>query len=221
MGDWLAAGAIGFAFSIEPAGGYFLWRIDASYGAGYCVATYVALFVLYASDFGARWAKSPAVMLPAVGALILLAVTVVPVAILPAVRPSTVVPKESPPIDVAFFKHSADQIQHSMSRAITDIQSEQSRLGLATQRLLSVVAEQNAAIAHLQNERARLIKQVEYQSALASLTKAQADAVMQALTRGKYVDYFLGFIIGVASSLTATFGSRLFRKRRPHTAEIA
>jgi hypothetical protein len=135
----------------------------------------------------------------------------IPFAVLPFFQRQTSNPVEPRrgPIDAAFIRHSAEQIQGSMNGAVRDIQREQNRVEFATKQLIDQVDRQ---IRDLQKERAALKIQVDYQRALAALTKPQADAVRDSLARGKYFDYLIGFLIGIASSATVTVGSRWLGK---------
>lgn len=214
--------ALGLVICILPAGAWFAWQINIFYGLVYGALIYGALFLIFATDYyNVPWRHAKWVTPLALVIFLALGVTVFPFAILPTLRPKASRQQVNAGIDLAVFSQSADQIQRSMTKAVSDIQGEQQRLDVATQRLLAAVAAQNTAIKRLEGERAQLAEQVRYQTALASLTKPQADAIAQSLTRGKYIDYFLGFLIGVASSVTATLGMRLLAKRRANVEEAA
>src|SRR5262249_35865334 len=134
----------------------------------------------------------------------------VPYAILPLLRSHTpiAVPTVVAPIDTSFIRASIQQIQTSMAGSVRDIQREQARIEAATAQLVEQVDKQNARIRTLQHEREILAQQIVSERALASLTKDQAEAVRQSLTRGRYLDYMVGFFIGVVSSVTASLSLR-------------
>ncbi len=48
---------------------------------------------------------------------------------------------------------------------------------------------------------------------LSAITKEQAESIYQALEKGKYFDYFMGFLIGIISSVVFEIAKSFFLKK--------
>ena len=196
---------------LAPLATPLVWQASRWYGVGYVVVTY-AFIALGAIELDTHVSVHDAVLL-LVGLLWITAVvTLFPVALQPRLSPVffKTQPTQAPrPIDAAFIEASSKSIQHSMNLAVTDIQREQARIQIATFGLVTQVNDQNRALHQLAEQRDALARDIERERALATLTTDQADAIRATLTRGKYIEYIVGFAIGVISSVVASFALRL------------
>ena len=203
---WFVMTLIGIA----PAGIPFAWRFSAGYGLGYAILTYSIVIVMLMALRGwlpiYRWLQS-AILISVTAAI----VTLIPIAVLPYFRPAEADIKLPPVADARFVSESIEQIQSSIGRTIQDMQQEQQKVDAATKILLEQIDRQNATIRGLHTQRANLSKQIEYQRALVSLSQDQVNAITDSLSRGKYWDYGIGFILGIISSVVATYGTQVLQ----------
>lgn len=196
--------------AIAPAGIPFAWRFSAGYGIGYAVVTYSIVLIMLMALRGwlpiYGWLQS-AILLAVTAAI----VTLVPIAVLPYFHVAEADIRQAPVANARFVTQSIQQIQDSIGRTIHDMQQEQHKVDAATKVLIEQIDRQNATIRALHTQRANLSKQIEYQQALVSLSEEQVGAITASLSRGKYWDYGIGFLLGIFASMIATYGTKVLQ----------
>lgn len=198
---------------VAPAGALPAWQVHPVYGIAYALATYsgVVLFSLSLTDV---YVVQVWMLFPAAVAVI----TLLPVIVLPLFSTSraTMISSTGQALDVSFVGKSTKHMEDSIASAIRDIEHEQANIKEAASTLSREIELKNQLIRQLENERSALLTQIQQQQALAALTKDQAEAVRDSLSRGKYVDYFIGFVIGVISSIVASVAIRFMTPSAKH-----
>lgn len=92
------------------------------------------------------------------------------------------------------------RIRNAIGQIERSIATEVRGVDQAMDQLSSEIESRNRELEDIQTERQRLTEQLRQYEAIAALTREQADAVTEALRRGKYVDYVVGFVLGLISS---------------------
>ena len=101
-----------------------------------------------------------------------------------------------------------------MSVAAANIETERRAVKTAIDQLLVNLRQRNERLRELSVQQQQLVREVEKYRALATLSEEQVSAVIAALARGKYVDYVIGFLLGLASSAIVKFGVRFSVRQR-------
>ena len=143
-------------------------------------------------------------------------VIVVPTAVLPKIHldlaPDSHDGQSIAELDVSFVDKSLKTMKSSVDSTVSSIEEEKKNMTAAIEKLSAGLEHRNRQLREM-NEKHRLLQQeVERYKVLAKMTETEADAVSAALQKGKYLDYFIGFILGFASSAAFAFASRLWDK---------
>lgn len=208
--------AVAFLVGLSPMGTYVAWQYHPAAGCVYFVVTYAAS-LMFTARLSEYWAGSTKVFAVTLGVWALsvgwlFTFHVLPRIEVPQAAADLLQPKPiSQGADLTHIKASVARIQTSINRAAGDIQREQSNIESATKELLEDLDRRGKTIRRLQDERDRLAKQIQQERAIATLTTHQAEAIRLSLSRGRYFEYLIGFLIGIASSLTATVVARVLR----------
>jgi hypothetical protein len=131
----------------------------------------------------------------------------VPTAIIPyfrGQRKSEIIEMDLP-FDLGFIAAGFENIRQNFQGVQKAISSETLNIDRAISRFQENLQSQSNEFKRLQNELVRTKEELEEYRTLASLTKQQRDTLLAALSRQKYVDYLVGFILGVASSALVQF----------------
>lgn len=198
---------------IAPVGlpaaiGMGLW-----FGVGYGIATYGAALLMVLRFTG--WLPDAALPVLTLS-LLLSGAAVVFVIPLPLIAlqelwhrsSSASAPKQ---VDVSFMSKSIGRIESAMTALVNNIEHEQARIAEATQQLRQELENGTAKIRDMQQENARMEKELQEKRALLSIDAQRAEAVEAALTRVRPRERLIGFIEGILSSLAAAFVWQLRR----------
>jgi methyl-accepting chemotaxis protein len=211
--DW-TAWAVTLGLALAPLGIAFAWQSDFIYGIVYAACVYVGVVAFFLRGINRITPLAVSAALLVAGAAVII---VVPTAILPRLHLDLKADSSGDDsfaeLDVSFIEKSVNSMKSSMDSTTSSIEAEKRNMAAAIEKLSAGLAQRNRQLKDM-NERHQLLKQeVEQYKSLANLTGEQADAVRAALQNGKYLDYFVGFVLGIVSSITASFMSRLLHKR--------
>lgn len=184
--------------------GSFVYVMNSIYGIFYYVivfsyTTFFILVELYILKFKA-----------AAGLVILLFVIpfvsfiyAVPTAVIPYFRSAINLTSKPIAISSEFNAESFTKRFSRMREALTDIEGkislETKNIDHSITELTYEIEQRNKQLKDLRDQQASLEDQVEQYKKLASLTQEQTQAVIEVLRKGKYIDYTVGFIIGILS----------------------
>jgi len=178
-----------FAYNINPIYGIVHYGLILSY----TISTLLYTYKIFRNQF-----------ISVIGFLIVITlfIIVIPVAVIPHFRPQAPLTSAHIPSEISTesFTKSFSRIRYVLSDIERKISKETTNIDNSIIALIKEINARNEQLRALHGEQSRLSEQVEYYRKLASLTEEQTQAVIQALQRGKYTDYIIGFIIGLLSS---------------------
>jgi len=187
------------------------WNIHPYFGIGFTICVYLSAWLINVQIISGTLPEWPWItmsVLTSIGVMVIITVRFLPMLQSDVSLVAVEIVDES--IDLSFVDESLNNIRQSLSVSGDVISQEQQKIDDAAKQLISELENRNAKLTLLKDEHRLLMKQVEQYKALASLTERQTEAVVLALERNKYLDYLVGFLIGVMSSgLT----SILFRRQ--------
>jgi len=126
----------------------------------------------------------------------------VPYAVIPYYRRiSEPVKKKVSLISSQFLSESFTRIRSAIGQIEKSIGKDAANIDKAIDQLATEIQNRNKELQEIQKEQQKLIDQRDQYKTLAALTKQQANAVTEALRRGKYLDYVIGFILGLISGV--------------------
>lgn len=178
-----------FAYNINPIYGIVHYGLILSYG----IFTLLYSYKIFRNQF---------IIITGFLIVITLFIIVIPVAVIPHFRPQAPLTSAHIPSEISAesFTKSFSRIRYVLSDIERKISKETTNIDNSIIALTKEIDARNEQLLALRAEQSRLSQQVEYYRELASLTEEQTQAVIQALQRGKYIDYIIGFIIGLLSS---------------------
>jgi len=103
-------------------------------------------------------------------------------------------------LKVDFVTKGFDKIKESFGDVQKAVSRETSEIHTAIAEFQKNLQRQAEDLEKLQDTLRKTKEELEEYKSLASLSKKQRDAVLAVLSRHKYVDYIVGFILGMASS---------------------
>jgi hypothetical protein len=210
--DW-TAWAVSLVLALAPMGIVFAWQSQFIWGIVYGACIYLGVIAFSLRALNRIGPRTVTVALLAVGVALFI---VVPTAILPRIHLDLDADRQDrqsfAELDVGFVEKSLESMRSSMDSTMSSIETEKKNMSAAIEKLSAGLTQRNRQLREINEKHRQLQQEVEQYKALANLTEEQADAVSAALHRGKYLDYLVGFVLGVASSATATFVSRLISK---------
>ncbi len=155
-----------------------------------------------------------ALMILTLSAPFVMLIVAIPVAVIPYL---SIAPKvEELPIeqiDPAPIIVNLNRINDSIEELENQLIVESRNIDVLSEAVVSELEKRNDELEHISNERAKVVAELNYYKSLASLTKNQVQAVVSALQRSRYLDYFVGFLIGlVTGGLFFIVQNHAFRK---------
>lgn len=76
------------------------------------------------------------------------------------------------------------------------------------------IEQKNKDIDRMNKERTLILQELDQYKRLSSITKEQADIIYEALQRGKYLDYIIGFVLGLVSTIVFEVARSLLLRTR-------
>lgn len=125
--------------------------------------------------------------------------------------PATIIPffrghlkaNDRPPnslFDISFVIHGFENIKRDFQRVQEAIVRETSGIDDAIDEFQKNLQSQADELERAQKELARTKEEIKEYETLVSLTKEQQDTLLSVLGRRKYIEYLVGFILGIISS---------------------
>ena len=212
-----AAGAVTpFAYALSPIYGLL------HYATVLLSAVILAILGMGDESKSIRWFVSS--FFSAVAFPPILLIIAIPLAVLPYFRseaPSLLPPQASPEISTQAITETFSRIEDGLSEIERDIALESENIDQSIENLTKDIETRNTELRALVEEQSRMAEEVKISRALADLTEEQGKAVVNALNRGKtadkFLDYGVGFLLGLLSSGFILVMQR-FTSRRPQLA---
>ncbi len=196
--------SVAFVCSLPGMAFPFVWRTNRLLGRVFGVCTYAVTV-----PFFLGWPEDPLVItLSGLGLTIIGSVAAVPISVLPVLRAgrSSSYDKAaaSEPVEV-----TADMplIKERFSDLQKLLRVEGDKVQTSLESALGEVEEQNEQLQALRIEEQRLNAELETYRSLAEISEGQAKALQVMLRKGKYVDYGIGFFLGLLSSAAVAASS--------------
>jgi len=210
--DWFLLLGIGALLIMSSLCISLVWDTNHVYGVIHATATYLPVigFILELAEKNRKWmflvaARVYMVLWGLIISIISFGIAL-PVSVIPSIRTYPVPVseiQEKLELDTAFVAESLGKIKQSFVSAQERIEKEKTKIDQSAERLLASLEAKNTELRNLESEQNKLRTEVAYYKELVSMTEPQVEAIRNMLGRGRYVNYILGFIIGVTSSVTA------------------
>jgi len=117
-------------------------------------------------------------------------------------------------IKLDFISESLSKIKDSFDAVELNVSEESKNIDKSINNLLNNIDNSNNELKRLKKEQMKLSSEIDQYKKLASVTEQQATAIRTMIRRGKYLDYIIGFFIGLTSSTTILlikkYSKRLF-----------
>ena len=114
---------------------------------------------------------------------------------------------ESKILDIAEIENSFNDISNTMSELESKVKNEVQEIDILSQNILKQIEDKKEELLATQIRQENLEKEVEYFKRLSKLSEEDAKAVISVLKenqdKGKYIEYLLGFVIGIIGSVIA------------------
>ena len=123
-------------------------------------------------------------------------------------------------IDISQIEKSFSNIESSFYDIDKIIESETSNINKLISQIKTQIESKNQELKQLNEQQNRLLEEVEHYKKLSSINREQADALLVALNRNKYLEYIIGFAIGILSSLAAGYIFIVLMKRKTATNKV-
>jgi len=126
-------------------------------------------------------------------------------------------------IDVTEIETSIRNINNAIYEIEKSIQQESTEISTISEKILNQIKEKKKELENIQVEQKQLKEEIKYYKNLLNISKEDANilltAIQDKIIKRKYFEYFLGFIIGVLSSLIATFIVLAINKKIKHSEQ--
>ena len=148
----------------------------------------------------------------------ILLLVAIPSAVLPYIRAETPTPPASQEIGTIAIKETFSRIKDGLSEIERNIALESQNIDQSIENLTQDIESRNQELTALVDEQARMAEEIKKSRELAGLTEDQAKAVFAEFNRNKvrdqFLDYGVGFVLGLLSS-GFYFVMQRFTSRRP------
>ncbi len=190
----------------------FAWESNWLFGLLYGLLLYSALGL----HFIEGWVNSniviPEKVYQTLGSSIAIClVLTVPMSILPFYRGEHIATESSTVDVIRAIEIDSIKSKFSELEAVLTKEGEKIREALAT--VTKEIDAQNAELNKLQREKEGMMAELEMYKNIVNLTEDQVNAVTNILGRGKYIDYTIGFLLGLLSSAIVAFGNKILLLR--------
>lgn len=112
-------------------------------------------------------------------------------------------------LNISEIENNFENIKNSFSELESKIQSETTEIQIFSEKLMNNITEKQKELKAIEISQIELKKEVEYYKKLSNISKEEAELILNVLkkeNRGvKYIEYFLGFFIGIIGSVIANF----------------
>jgi len=136
--------------------------------------------------------------------------------------PSTILPQlrqnklgsgasNSPSLEGSTVGRSFQAIRRNFDDIQVAVRREMSMVDVAIQNLQSRIATQERQLERARSELGRTLRELEEYKVLASLSRDQQEIFLRFLSRQKYQEYVIGFILGIVGSVLANLAFELLK----------
>ena len=139
------------------------------------------------------------------------AVLAIPYALLPRLRRNARKTADSTTLDVLAVDRSFARIKENFAEVQAAVIRETSSLDSAFSNLQSDIGNQERQLQKIKLELGKALRELEEYRALASMTREQQDVFLRILSRQKYQEYFVGFILGLVGSILVEAAAELLK----------
>lgn len=200
---WLFLVLFLIAFVVAGSGIFYAYQHSKLWGIGYFAAYAIACLLILINTIDLDFIDDNLWALPtffvAGGLSMFSLVIAIPVAIIPRFEVAPLSNSQYMPT-LESFDSSFINISQRFSDFEAAIVKERSSLEGSFNQLKFEVIELEAAIGALQTERDHAKKEADQYKTLMSLTKKQVEGIKHMLSKGRYNDYIIGFLVGIFSS---------------------
>jgi hypothetical protein len=123
-------------------------------------------------------------------------------------------------IDISLIEKSFSNIESSFKEIDEIIETETSYINELIIKTRTQIESKNSELKELNQQQIELQEQMEQYKQLSTISEEQAKALLVALNRNKYLEYLIGFGIGLLSSIAAAYIFTLFKKRKTVTNNV-
>jgi len=117
-------------------------------------------------------------------------------------------------LDLKSIEESFDKIRKKYQEIENTVSSETENMNNIIEEMSKKLKEKNEELKRMNKRESELKAEIEYYKAISSLTEKQASAITKSITQRKYIDYFIGGLIGFIMSFTVAFiSNKNFRDR--------
>ena len=187
----------------------YCWQLHWLYGGAQALVSYLGLLTLMILVYvplsgpgGKIYDNTILMTSPWLLAFISLTIAV-PAAIVPQMKSNTA-HDQSPPgeieLNTEFIEDSLTINKGSLRSAQASNDHENKVVNDAINGLLKDLEARNTAIRELEQQEAEMLAEIRQLREISTISENQAHAIIKALNKGKYFDYLMGFVIGLASS---------------------
>ncbi|MFQ6027983.1 MAG: hypothetical protein ACE5Q6_10865 [Dehalococcoidia bacterium] len=207
--DGFLVGIAVVVFSISSAAAPFAYELTPIYGIiqFFLVLLSAVLILVSLTNLIEDTDKAFVLFIGTLIVPVVLLLVAIPVAVLPYFRsdaPSSPPPLASTEIRTEAITESFSRIKDTLNEIDKDIALESENIDQSIEKLTKEIDARNEELRTLVEEQSRMAEEVDTLRELANLSEKQADAVVEALNRGKtrdkFLDYAVGFGLGLLSS---------------------
>lgn len=200
-------------FPVSCLGIGYLLELSIVWSVIYICCALVALgTMLVATISGGLFAQDPPyIFLAATCACLIFFIVSVPVAVIPTFKTPLPQPEQIQfdPVTVA---RSAKAMADKFASFEQALLAEQEKISQSFGNLLTEVENQNIKVEELQRRKSELENKVVKYQQLLSLSEDQVRSVESLLKEGRHIDYIIGFLLGLASSVMVALSGFTFRR---------
>ncbi len=199
-------------FTMAAIAAYYPLNLNVIYGVcHYLVVVASSIVFLVGIGYDKIRADWPALLLLFPFIVLIVAI---PVAILPQFGLGTT-EAMAPPSEISTkpIIESFDRIKEALQNAESQLSIESRNIDTLTAILIREIEVKNSQLRDIRTELQSVRKELEHYKELASLTEEQAQAVINAMRREKYVDYLVGFGIGIITGGMLFFIQRISSRK--------
>jgi hypothetical protein len=113
--------------------------------------------------------------------------------------------------DLSFIDQRFDNIKSSFSEIQSTISRETSYVAQAMKQVRSNLISQEVELKRVQSELSNARREVAELQSLSKLSKEQQEAFLHLIAKQKYIEYIIGFILGVLAAALVEYGPKMFR----------
>mgnify|MGYP001806312546 CR=1 FL=1 len=123
-------------------------------------------------------------------------------------------------IDIRQIENSFSKIESSFKGIDKIIETETFNINELIAKTKKQIEDKNQELVNLNEQQNKLKTQLEYYKRLTSINEEQAQALLVALNRNKFLEYIVGFGIGLLSSIAASYVYSILKKSKTATNNV-